>query len=89
VTDRAMTVRFHMVTVFSREADGRTSQCRTNEIENVGNNTCVVNDMRAALVRLVVRDGVSLQEARMALRAFSARLDDLLSSEAEAGVYVA
>jgi hypothetical protein len=85
VTDRPMTVRFHQVTVFSREADGRTFQCRTNEIENVGNNTCTVNDMRAASVRLVLRDGVSLHEARMALRAFSAKLDDLLSSEAETG----
>ena len=47
------TVRFHMVTVFSREAGGRTFQCRTNEIENVGSNTCSVNDMRAASVRLV------------------------------------
>ncbi|HEX3216897.1 MAG TPA: hypothetical protein VHR67_08545 [Aestuariivirgaceae bacterium] len=80
-----MTVKFHVVTVLSYE-NGRAVQTQSNEIEKVD---CTVTNMRGAPVRLLLRFGVTLDEARAALQAFSARLDDLLGSEAGTGGYVA
>jgi hypothetical protein len=76
---------FHQITTLSYE-NGRAVQTQSNEIENVD---CTVTGMRGAPVRLLLRFGVTLDEARVALRAFSAKLDDLLGSEAETGGYVA
>jgi hypothetical protein len=70
---------FHQIMTFSYES-GQVVQTRNNEIENAD---CMVTGLPGAPVRLLLRFGVSLQEARMALRAFSAKLDDVLDDVAE------
>ena len=66
------------VTVVSVEND-QTLQCRANEMEQPPG-TCMVSGIRAAPVRLIVRDGATVPEINRALEALRANLNELLDA---------
>jgi hypothetical protein len=77
-----LAIRYHSVLVISCE-DDQTLQCRANEMEQPG--SCMVSGLRAAPVRLIVRDDATLGEIRRALEAVSANLDKVLDALPDRG----
>ena len=73
-----MAIKYHSVTVISCEND-QTLQCRANEMEQPPG-TCMVSGIRAAPVRLIVRDGATVPEINRALEALRANLNELLDA---------
>ena len=73
-----LAVKYYGVTVVSVEND-QTLQCRANEMEQPPG-TCMVSGIRAAPVRLIVRDGATVPEINRALEALRANLNELLDA---------
>ena len=73
-----MAIRYSSVTVISC-GGGETLQCRANEME-LPPGTCTISGLRAAPVRLVVRDDATAAEILQALEAGRANLDKLLDA---------
>ena len=78
-----MAIRYSSVTVISC-GGGETLECRANEME-LPPGTCTISGLRAAPVRLVVRDDATAAEIRQALEAGRANLDKLLDSLPDRG----
>ena len=78
-----MAMRYSSVTVISC-GGGETLQCRANEME-LPPGTCTISGLRAAPVRLVVRDDATAAEILQALEAGRANLDKLLDSLPDRG----
>ena len=78
-----MAVKYYGVTVISCEND-QTLRCRANEME-LPPGTCTISGLRAAPVRLIVRDDATVPEILQALEAGRANLDKLLDSLPDSG----
>ena len=83
-------MKYHSVTVITAE-QGRTFECRANEMEQDGANSCMVSALRSAPVRIILRDGATfrqLHEALKALKAFMGKTADGLPTGGGSGGYV-
>jgi hypothetical protein len=77
-----LAIKYHSVTVISCEND-ETLQCRANELEQPG--SCMISGLKAASVRLIVRDGATVREINRALEALRANLNELLDALPDRG----
>ena len=84
-------IKYHSVMVITREK-GQTFECRANEMEQHGANSCMVSGLRSAPVRVIIRDDATSPEILETLKAAKASLDarlDNLPTGGGSGGYVA
>jgi hypothetical protein len=78
-----LAIKYHSVTVISCDDNDQTLQCRANEMEQPG--SCMVSGLRAAPVRLIVRDGATVREINRVLEQVRTNLNKLLDALPDRG----